>query len=288
MKKFGVLLFVYAVVACGGHNGATGDGGGGNLGSNGLPLDGFPGCHQLTEACAADGDCCSNRCDNGQCLPGGVCTAGNESCTDGPTNTCCSGRCEPVEGMSGVTQCLPDCVADGVACTKATDCCNLDCNGGKCGGTECGVESEPCTANGQCCSNLCMGGQCQLDSANTTCRGIGETCNSGPQMGCCSQVCDKQTSRCVFGSDACRDQNGACTADADCCQGVCTNGVCTIPCTATSGACTTGADCCSSVCINGSCQGLGSACSAVGSACTMNAQCCSDLCIGGFCGQLIQ
>ena len=291
MKKLGGLLFVYLVIACGSHSNGPGSGDG-NLGSNGLPLDGFPGCHQLTEACAADGDCCSNRCSGGQCLPGGTCTAAGDACKDGPTNTCCSGRCEPVQGMTGVTQCVPECVADGQACTKATDCCNLDCKSatGTCGGAECAEESDPCTGNADCCSNICTGGMCQLDMANTMCRGIGENCSSGPQMGCCSMVCDKETQRCDAGSASCAAQNGACTVDTDCCHGTCdtTTHTCQVACVASAGACTTNADCCSSVCTNGSCTNLGSACAGVGSACTSNAQCCSDLCFGGFCGQLIQ
>jgi len=130
----------------------------------------------------------------------------------------------------------------------------------------------------------------QLDAANTTCRGIGENCSSGPQSGCCSMVCDKQTQRCDAGSATCAAQNGACTVDTDCCHGTCdtTTHTCQVACVAASGACTTDAECCSSVCTNGSCADLGSACEAVGSACTTGAPCCSDICTGGFCEQLIQ
>lgn len=281
------LVWIF-VIACGSHsNGTSGDGGGGGT------SDGFPGCHQLTEACSADGDCCSDRCAAGQCLPAGTCTAPGESCVDGPTNTCCSGRCEPVQGETGVTQCIAECVADGQTCAKATDCCSLDCHGGVCGGAECAQESQTCATNADCCSNICKdtgnGLVCQLDAANTTCRGIGENCSSGPQSGCCSMVCDKQTQRCDAGSATCAAQNGACTVDTDCCHGTCdtTTHTCEVACVAASGACTTDAECCTSVCTNGSCADLGSACGAVGSACTAGAQCCSDICTGGFCEQLI-
>lgn len=165
--------------------------------------------------------------------------------------------------------------------------CDLDCNGGTGGGAECKVERESCTGNAACCSNICTGGQCQLDPANTTCRGLGETCTSGPQRGCCSMVCDETQDppRCDLGPDVCKAQNATCTADADCCNGVCDpqSHTCQTPCVANAGACTTAADCCSSVCVSGSCSPTPPDCSAIGIACTDNASCCSGLCLGGFC-----
>src|SRR5262245_9323346 len=43
----------------------------------------------------------------------GVCQGPATDCTENAQ--CCSGRCEPVTGMSGVIQCTNACFADGVA-----------------------------------------------------------------------------------------------------------------------------------------------------------------------------
>ena len=260
--RIAVLLIVCSV-SCGGH-GNAGDG----TDANGLFGDGNNG--------GGDGGGPGNS----------TCLAPGATCVDGPTNNCCSGRCEPVEGKAGDTQCAEVCRGSGAACTKAIDCCALDCNGGKCGGPECGVESDTCKHDSDCCSNICMAGQCQLDPANTMCRGLGETCNSGPQQGCCSMVCDdtQNPPRCDFGSDTCAGPNATCATDADCCHGICnpTGHVCETPCTATAGTCTTDADCCSNTCTNGSCAPP-VACTPVGDTCTMAADCCSNQCFAGFC-----
>src|SRR4029077_15764845 len=92
---------------------------------------------------------------------GGACQAAARDCTENAQG--CSGRCEPVTGQAGVIQCTNACFADGVACTKALDCCSLGCFGGRCGGGLCKVESDACTANSECCSDICQGGQCQVD-----------------------------------------------------------------------------------------------------------------------------
>jgi len=289
MSKHWIAVVVYVAAACGNNNTnlTNGDGGSGGGGGDGNVS---PSCVQLEATCGSDFDCCSGRCHDGECLPGGSCLAPGLACTDGATNTCCSGRCEPVEGQAGVTQCTDLCRADGVACAKATDCCNLDCNSGTCGGSECGVESDPCSNDASCCSNICTGGQCQLDPANTTCRGVGETCNSGPQSGCCSMVCDNTVNppRCDFGSDTCAAQNGTCAVDGDCCFGACDPGThtCQTACTGTGLTCTNNAECCSSICLGGSCAAPPN-CSAIGSACATGDTCCSGICAGGFCGQLL-
>jgi hypothetical protein len=208
--------------------------------------------------------------------PGTLCNAASSNC--------CSGRCEPESG-TGIVKCLDACRADGVACSKALDCCTLACNGGVCGGTECHIESDPCTSNADCCSNICSGNQCQIDPATQNCRPTGETCNSGPGSGCCSQVCDQSQNpeRCGFGATVCHGPGATCTQNGDCCRGVCDTGThtCTQPCTANGGNCTTNANCCSNNC-NGTCQPPG-ACSPLNTSCTADAQCCSGFCFAGFC-----
>lgn len=301
-----VLVLVIGVWACGGDKGGDNPGDGSctllpegaactspseccsddcNGGTCGAVQNG---CQPTESACTDGPDCCSGRCQGNICLPAGSCIAPSETCDPTVPGECCSGRCEPVQGMAGVTECTSFCRGNGASCTKATDCCDLNCNNGTCGGRICQVQSDECTVPSDCCSNICEGGECQLDPANTMCRGIGETCNSGPQMGCCSMVCDQTQDppRCDFGADVCKAQNATCTVDADCCHGICDPGthLCTTPCTGMAGACMTGADCCSSVCTNGACAPPPN-CTPIAGACMTNDQCCTGLCVGGFCDQ---
>lgn len=247
-------------------------------------------CAGVGTTCATAGECCTGRCDSNVCLPTNSCLAPNADCVAGAMNDCCSGRCEPLQGMTGVTRCTNFCRGNGAACQKAVDCCDLNCNNGVCGGEICAVQSDDCTSNAQCCSNICAGDRCQLDPANTMCRGVGETCNSGSQQGCCSMVCDvtQNPPRCDFGPGVCKAQNAGCTMDSDCCHGICDpqTKLCATPCTPTGGTCTTGPDCCSSVCTNGSCAPP-PACDPIGTGCTTDAQCCTGLCLGGFCDQIL-
>lgn len=286
-------------------------------------------CNLADGVCAKGFDCCSGTCNAGKCVgntlvsgtsgEGGApviaCFGPAATCTTG--NQCCSGLCEPLTGQAGVIQCRDACRADGVACVDAQDCCNLGCTNGKCGGTICKVESDTCAVNADCCSNLCDAAthQCKIDLANSTCRPTGETCNSGPQKGCCgatpsNDLCDKvdfNPPRCIAPPSLCKGDTATCAADADCCSGHCnaaTKTCGTATCTPTSGACVTGADCCTSSCTNGSCDaplppppppadggGGGGvvppvppgACLAVGSSCATGADCCTSLCLGGFC-----
>jgi hypothetical protein len=191
--------------------------------------------------------------------------------------------------------CLGACFADGVACTKALDCCSTGCKNGKCGGL-CTLEGDSCASNAECCSDLCQGGKCQVDLVNRDCRPTGESCTSGSGRGCCN-TCNDATSRCAFGSDTCFAQGVTCTADAQCCHGICQNSLCTTPCAADTGVCTTNADCCTFNCVAGKCvppqptgaggsAGAGGAagtCTPTGQSCTANGQCCTNLCFGGFC-----
>jgi hypothetical protein len=292
---------------------------GGNVGDAGAKA-----CNMADAVCAKGFDCCSGTCNGGHCVGntlvsgGGDGGAGSAVACIGPTtacttgNQCCSGLCEPVTGMAGVIQCRDACRADGVACVDAQDCCTLACNGGVCGGTICRVESETCTVNSDCCSNLCDPAtkKCLIDAANSTCRPTGETCNSGPQKGCCgataaNDLCDKSTNppRCIAPPSLCKGDKATCVADADCCNKHCdpashTCGV--AACVPAAGPCMTGADCCTSSCTNGSCDAPlpppppptggnpppptpPGACLPVGSGCASAADCCTSLCLGGFC-----
>jgi hypothetical protein len=191
--------------------------------------------------------------------------------------------------MTGVTRCATICRGEGAACTRATDCCELNCNSGTCSGDICKVQAEDCTVNAECCSNICnIDGECELDPANTECRGTGESCNSGSQMGCCSMVCDDTLDRCAFAESVCAGQNAACDVDADCCRGICdpTSKLCVTLCTPQGQTCTLNTDCCSSVCTDGMCLPLAQ-CEPIGTGCTTDAECCTGLCLGGFCDQIL-
>jgi hypothetical protein len=106
-----IHLLAFGVIAsCGGGAAAPGTGVGGSAG-------------RITVGIAGQGGAIG--------AGGGACQGAATDCTDNAQ--CCSGRCEPVTGQAGVVQCTNACFADGVACTKALDCCSLGCFGGHCG-----------------------------------------------------------------------------------------------------------------------------------------------------------
>jgi hypothetical protein len=220
----------------------------------------------------------------------------------GAPDECGSGRCEPVTGVAK-KECLSACFADGVACTKALDCCATGCHGGVCGGL-CTLEGDSCKADSDCCSDTCQGGRCAIDRVNRDCRPTGEDCTSGTGRGCCNE-CNKRTKRCDFGADTCFAEGVTCSADSDCCRGACTAGVCKTPCAANGAACSTAGDCCTATCdASGTCvaktpppatgsggaggaggtdAGTGTTCVPTGEKCASGAECCSEFCFGGFC-----
>jgi hypothetical protein len=112
-------------------------------------------CQASGSSCAGGEDCCSGRCQGDTCLPNNSCLAPDVDCDPAAADACCSGRCEPVQGMAGVTRCTGICRGNGASCAKATDCCDLNCNGGTCGGEICKVQSDDCVTNAECCSNIC-------------------------------------------------------------------------------------------------------------------------------------
>ena len=229
----------------------------------------------------AAGVCSGASC--GTPHPGGL--PPGAACTE--RSDCASGRCEPKTGTTDVI-CLGACFADGAPCERALDCCSTGCHAGKCGGL-CTVIGDDCSKDADCCSNICSGGRCEVDRANADCRPTGEDCTSGHSRGCCHE-CDDRTKRCSFGSDTCFAQGVACTADSQCCRGVCTAGKCATPCSADGAACTSNAACCSAICgATGQCSTPppvadgGTSCTPTQGRCTVSAECCSGQCFGGFC-----
>jgi hypothetical protein len=73
---------------------------------------------------------------------------------------------------------------------------------------------------------------------------------------------------------------GSCNQNAECCSGLCNDGLglgaCT--CLAVGSACGESVGCCSGACLNGSC-----ACAAAGLPCLTGEDCCSGTCSGGTC-----
>jgi hypothetical protein len=185
-----------------------------------------------------------------------------------------------------------------------------------CAAKLCVLQGDSCQGNSDCCSNLCDPGKkkCIIDQANSTCRPTGETCNSGPQRGCCGRtasndLCDKKNfnpPRCIAPPEQCRGETAACASDAQCCGKVCdpATKTCKTACVAVAGACKAGADCCTSSCTNGRCDALPppppppppgggpvggtgpggtGTCVPVTGTCATNADCCTAVCLAGFC-----
>ena len=85
---------------------------------------------------------------------------------------------------------------------------------------------------------------------------------------------------------ACEPVGGACSADADCCDGIpCTDGTCHVQICGSAGAvCGADSDCCAgNVCNGGVCGLPAPVCSDPGQACGAGQPCCNGLCNEGFC-----
>jgi hypothetical protein len=63
-------------------------------------------------------------------------------------------------------------------CAGATDCCSMDCTGGRCA---CVPWQGPCTFNDACCS-----GRCNIPTSTCLCGDIGALCNDDPD--CCGRL----------------------------------------------------------------------------------------------------
>jgi len=242
-------------------------------------------CRTSGDVCASAQDCCSDRCENGICLPA-ACGAPGAACTT--RDQCCSGACEPVPGTPN-RACLGYCKRNGVACTRAQDCCSLACLGGVCAAGVCGKTGDDCTLASDCCSGKCTTGRCELDTL-LSCRPSGEDCNSGGGIGCCGPC--NQDGRCDVGPGACRAIGAPCLTTADCCRGSCAQTVnqgplvCVADCVLEGASCATSSDCCAGSCAGApsTCRSQIQACKLLGADCTSDGECCSSQCLGGRCG----
>jgi hypothetical protein len=210
-----------------------------------------------------------------------------------------------------------NCLAAGVACTSADQCCSLDCTGGTCGASLCVPDGEACTTGGTaCCSGGCAAGKCLSlhpppggggdggvtgdggdAGGGVTCKTLGNHCATNGD--CCSTLCKGGT--CV-NSSFCAQANDVCTVGTDCCSGVCNgasatiHGTCGAPpagpanCTVTDGmVCpmsevgVCGGSCCSRLCAPFAPTGVficqpATGCHVVGDLCRGDSDCCDGQC----------
>ncbi len=154
----------------------------GEDGSTTNPDGGAPICKPIGGQCAVDGDCCSERCDQG-------------------TKTCLVNTAE--------------CSAAGAACTTATECCTFSCIGGKCNSKQCTADNAACTQNEECCGGVCNNGTCK--ALTTTCKSMGNPCGGNGE--CCSKLCKDGFCK---APSFCAQNGDACSSDTECCGGNCT------------------------------------------------------------------
>lgn len=90
-------------------------------------------------------------------------------------------------------------------------------------GGRCRCEGEICTAGADCCNGQCQSGRCALLSE---CDPVGEACDNSGE--CCSRACaDDGTgfASCQF-LGGCRPYGEICRGDADCCNAAVAENVC--------------------------------------------------------------
>jgi hypothetical protein len=133
------------------------------------------------QACVADGDCDSSRCENAVCS---TCTDGIKSGTE--TDVDCGGVCGSTCTDTKICTANSDCASDrceGGICTSCNDGLkngsetDIDC-GGVCGGT-CNF-AETCSVNADCYTGNCAAGSCGKGATGANC---------GGGIDCDSQVC---------------------------------------------------------------------------------------------------
>ncbi len=117
---------------------------------------------------------------------------------------------------------------------------------------------------------------------------------------CPSENCELTAtgvSRCSGGEgfEECRADGETCQAAAQCCSSVCSpvdtgNGIelrCGASCVEAAGLCTTNADCCGGICTDGVCDAETSSCTPLGDSCSDGSECCSGICSGGYCQTIV-
>jgi len=158
-----------------------------------------------------------------------------EVCTN--NDECCSFLCQADPVITAVKRCTKPggCMSSGEVCWQgqAANCCPS----GPTGGT-------------QLCQETVLGVlRCYGPGTLTTCLADGQPCHFADE--CCSGFCLPDASGNLVCGKTCVPLKGVCTADADCCDGVCLNGTCqpsVTGCVPLGGTCTQSSDCCGGYC----------------------------------------
>ena len=196
----------------------------------------------------ADGVCCTTACAAGACdrcdVPGWV---GN--CRSAPAgDTGSGGACSPFVCNGTALTCPTSCASD--AGCIAADFCEVatgTCKPRLAQGSACTAASQCASgscADGVCCDTACAGGcdRCDLAATRGTCTVIAAG-SAGASPACAPYLCDGTHGACpasCAGGAACAAgsycaggtcralvaQGGACSAAAQCATGICVDGVC--------------------------------------------------------------
>jgi alpha-tubulin suppressor-like RCC1 family protein len=263
---------------------------------NGGKCDGTGACRYYNgAACSATNQCFSNYCVDGFCC-GNVCSGPCQACSaskkggagaDGvcgqipasydPDNECNPGACN---GASGCTQPQAQ-LANGSACTFATQCTAGWCVDGVCCNAPCATSCVACTA-------------AKTGQPNGTCAYVPNL--TDPDNECANGDCNGGGA-CVASSNL--PNGSSCGTASQCLSGQCVDGVCcNVACTGSCVACTTAKQgqgtngICGPIkydfdpeeeCVNGACNGIG-ACQFYNSVpCTQATQCLSSYCVDNVC-----
>ena len=148
-----------------------------------------PSCKVTGSYCAADSDCCTNKCDNNVCNNDRICQVIGDTCDN--VSWCCSGSCQKI----------------GSAPTAPSRCVALSCRN----------PPDICSTSRQCCSENCLNFQCI--SSPPACTQVNSPCSNGSTNSCCSGICN--SSSLCEPLDGCQPKGDWCEADEDCCSGTC-------------------------------------------------------------------
>ena len=145
----------------------------------------------------------------------------------------------------------------------------------------CKRNGKNCTRGTQCCSGNCSGGTCQAQTTTSTststtststtpgCLPNGSQCTEGA-LCCGATIC--ANNKCCTPTAVLPKQN-PCTADSECCSGICDSGGHCVDCRETGGSCAAGEPCCSEQ----PCTPGGTCCGSADATCRDNNDCCQGL-----------
>jgi len=124
---------------------------------------------------------------------------------------------------------------------------------------------------------------CWVDAPPPACQPVNGACAANADC-CDGGTCNNGT--CQFLICGCSGVGDWCNVNQDCCAGlVCNSSSNCVPalCSQPGQACTVASPCCNGICSDGICPGNGGQCGAVGTWCSANADCCGGRCLDGMC-----